>query len=232
MSSLLKSAALAGAVIFAAMPSMASAVTITFDDLAEGAVVTNQYAALGATFVANAFTGPGSSSSGSAWATNTDMHVSATDVGAFGTPSLVSGKVLHAFGGTYSPGWLGEDGDPSFFINFSTAINSFSAAFAGVSGGPDTRIFVYNGATLLGTVGGPATTTGQFVLSFSAASITRVAVAAGSFDDWVGVDNVTFTPVAAGGVPEPASWALMIGGFGLVGGAMRRRAAKASVSFA
>ncbi|WP_185965043.1 PEPxxWA-CTERM sorting domain-containing protein [Glacieibacterium frigidum] len=30
-----------------------------------------------------------------------------------------------------------------------------------------------------------------------------------------------------GGVPEPASWALMIGGFGLVGGAMRRRGANA-----
>jgi len=28
----------------------------------------------------------------------------------------------------------------------------------------------------------------------------------------------------AGPVPEPASWALMVGGFGLVGGAMRRRA--------
>ena len=29
----------------------------------------------------------------------------------------------------------------------------------------------------------------------------------------------------AGAVPEPASWAMMIGGFGLVGGAMRRRGA-------
>ena len=31
-------------------------------------------------------------------------------------------------------------------------------------------------------------------------------------------------------VPEPASWALMIGGFGLVGGAMRRRTLRASRS--
>jgi hypothetical protein len=28
-----------------------------------------------------------------------------------------------------------------------------------------------------------------------------------------------------GSVPEPASWAMMIAGFGLIGGAMRRRAA-------
>jgi hypothetical protein len=29
---------------------------------------------------------------------------------------------------------------------------------------------------------------------------------------------------AAAGVPEPASWAMLIAGFGLVGAAMRRRA--------
>ncbi|OJV29380.1 MAG: hypothetical protein BGO24_03985 [Sphingomonas sp. 67-36] len=34
----------------------------------------------------------------------------------------------------------------------------------------------------------------------------------------------------AGGVPEPATWAMMIAGFGLVGAAMRRR--KAQVRFA
>jgi len=34
--------------------------------------------------------------------------------------------------------------------------------------------------------------------------------------------------VTAGGVPEPATWALMIGGFGLAGAALRRRAAVAA----
>ena len=34
------------------------------------------------------------------------------------------------------------------------------------------------------------------------------------------------------GVPEPATWALMILGMGAVGGAMRRRSARASVAFA
>jgi len=45
----------------------------------------------------------------------------------------------------------------------------------------------------------------------------------------IGFENVADTAItattAAGAVPEPASWALMIAGFGLVGGAMRRRAA-------
>jgi hypothetical protein len=40
------------------------------------------------------------------------------------------------------------------------------------------------------------------------------------------LDNVQ----VSGAVPEPASWALMLGGFGLVGGAMRSR--KRSISFA
>ncbi len=37
------------------------------------------------------------------------------------------------------------------------------------------------------------------------------------------VFNVTGESLTAAGIPEPASWALMIGGFGLVGGALRRR---------
>jgi hypothetical protein len=40
-------------------------------------------------------------------------------------------------------------------------------------------------------------------------------------------DNVRlFASVPTAGIPEPASWALMIAGFGLVGGGLRRRVAK------
>ena len=35
--------------------------------------------------------------------------------------------------------------------------------------------------------------------------------------------SATFLTGGTGGVPEPANWALMIGGFGVVGGVMRRR---------
>lgn len=42
---------------------------------------------------------------------------------------------------------------------------------------------------------------------------------------WLGAN---FSLTTAGAVPEPASWALMIAGFGLVGSAMRRRVTKVS----
>lgn len=38
-----------------------------------------------------------------------------------------------------------------------------------------------------------------------------------------GLDDVEMTVTAVGGVPEPATWALMIGGFGLAGATLRRR---------
>lgn len=38
-----------------------------------------------------------------------------------------------------------------------------------------------------------------------------------------GLSDIYFTGEAVGLVPEPASWAMMLGGFGLLGGAVRRR---------
>jgi hypothetical protein len=43
--------------------------------------------------------------------------------------------------------------------------------------------------------------------------------------------SVTAPPVGSA-VPEPATWAMMIGGFGMVGGSMRYRRRKTTVSFA
>jgi len=191
--------------------SSAQATTLTFEDLSVGTTLSNQYSGFGVTFSANTFTGAGSSSSGEAWAANTDMTIvssTGSDVGGLGTPAgTVSGNILRSFAG-----WLSEDGDPSFLMTFSTPISSISAAFAGVSTAADVRLFAYDGATLLGTVAGSSS--GQFVLSFSSASITSVAIAPGSFNDWVGVDNITFQSV-----PEPSSMALMslIGIIGYVG---------------
>ena len=45
----------------------------------------------------------------------------------------------------------------------------------------------------------------------------------GGDDESWGLDNFSLRAVPPGGVPEPASWALMIAGFGLAGAALRRR---------
>jgi hypothetical protein len=50
----------------------------------------------------------------------------------------------------------------------------------------------------------------------------------GGADEGYGIDNVVFTyDGVPTGVPEPAAWALMLGGFGLAGAALRRRRASA-----
>ena len=204
-----------------AAAAQASAFTIDFENLAVGTTLAGQYTAVGATFSANAFSGPGSSTSGSAWASNTDMTIvssTGADVGGLGTPAgLVSGNILRSFAG-----WLTETGDPSFRVTFGGAgATTFSAAFAGVSTGADVRVFAYNGATLLSTIAG--STTGQFVLSYAAPKITSVVIAPGSFFDWVGVDNINFTLAP---IPEPETYALMGLGLGVV--ALARRRAKAA----
>jgi hypothetical protein len=207
----------------------AGAQTINFDDLAPGTTLGSQYASLGVTFAANAFSGAGSSSSGMPWATNTDMTVVSIDTGtlgvdfgALGVPSLVSKNILHHF-----LNWeTVEDGDASFNINLANPATSVSVTFAGVGGqaaAPDTRIFVYAGSTLLKTVAGslPNDNVGQLTLSFTGSGITRVAVAPGSFDDWVGVDNIVITPAVA--VPEPQTWALTLLGLTTFVWSRRRR---------
>jgi hypothetical protein len=209
------SAAAAGLLLAA---SHASATVIDFGGLAEGTVLANQYA--GVTFSANAFSGAGTSTSGADWATNTDMTITSSDVGGLGAPALVSGNVLHAFGNVYtSAGWLSEDGDPSFLITFATPISSISADFAGVAEPADVHLIAYDGATMLGDVTSDVLT-GQFTLSFAAASITSVAITPGSFNDWVGVDNINYTAAA---VPEVSTYAMMALGMGLL--AFKRRKA-------
>ena len=49
--------------------------------------------------------------------------------------------------------------------------------------------------------------------------------------NFVAFDDITFgSATAGGGVPEPATWALMIAGMGLAGGALRRRRSLAAVA--
>lgn len=65
---------------------------------------------------------------------------------------------------------------------------------------------------------------GMQTFTFNVANVTSFDFTAAG--DTAQYDNFVYTQGGAPGVPEPATWALMIGGLGLVGGAMRRRTAK------
>ena len=187
--------------------------------LANGAVLSNQYAASGVTFVPNFFSGSGGPTG--PWATNTDMTivtVGSSAAGAVGTPSLVSGHILRSF-----DNYLNENGDPSFSAVFSVPIYAFFADFAGVRTPSSVRP-VRVQRQHAGRHHGPASSSAQqFTLGFtSAVPITRVAITPGDFDDWVGVDNIRFV------IPEPSTYALA--GIALVacGAAKRRRTQQAA----
>jgi hypothetical protein len=92
-------------------------------------------------------------------------------------------------------------------------------------GASSNGIDVYFGSTLLGSfaesgVGLSNTAFSIKSIDFTASTAGALSfVAVGTSDSLGGfLDSVSLTPAPA---PEPASWAMMLGGFGLVGGAMR-----------
>lgn len=205
-----------GALALAAIAGTASAATrtINFDQDALGnaigdlTTIDNQYSAWGVTFTPDAFTG-------GSWASSTGMHATSTDVGGGYNPSL--GNVLHAF----STDWLNEDGDPSFLISFSTGITSISMDVIGDTGGRDglqTFIALFDASfTNIGFVDASGIGGVENISISGFGTAYYAAIAHGDFNDWVGVDNITYTEA----IPAPASLGLL-GLAGLVAGRRRR----------
>jgi hypothetical protein len=94
--------------------------------------------------------------------------------------------------------------------------------------------FTYTGPTQdLGngryTFGSALSRFGQTALDGFSAVTVKTDGAVGTL---IGSQGATGVPLAAVGVPEPASWALLIGGFGMVGFAARRRQQTVRVAYA
>lgn len=151
---------------------------------------------------------------------------------AFNTGDLV--KLSFVLGGSQR-----VQGSDNFFTRLIFNGGLFSQ---GISFGQGTGVL----ANLTGANGffAPTATFNRTVLStdpFGMSSFSFVATNAGSIrlgfgsnsQDNVGplLDNVTLD-ITSGAVPEPATWLMMIAGFGFIGAAMRRKRHTVSASFA
>ena len=134
---------------------------------------------------------------------------------AFTTP--ISGLVLHSYA---SPtGWLGENGDAVFRIDFSTPITFFSIDFGSVSTLGASGIFAVDGNNAV-IQSALVNVAGSSTLSLTLATPVRsIVITEGTYFDYVAVDNITFNVV-----PEPSTWAaLLTAGAGMLGMTWRSR---------
>jgi hypothetical protein len=143
-------------------------------------------------------------------------------------------------------GFLSIDGfnsccDDIFNLDVNNVL-TYSASFA-LGGVGSNRVFIAPAGATQNPVsfgpfeGGRATISVPLTLAQGSNTLTfrYTGFPQGTADEAFGISNLVVSGNAIiSGVPEPATWAMMIGGFGMVGGAMRsaRRKAKVSVSFA
>ena len=134
-----------------------------------------------------------------------------------------------------------------FFLSGGAVTMNYAAGFDKgfsfvYSSNSDAFINVYDGLNATGNVLATLNLTRQFdsgctagtYCNWSPIGVTFSGIAKsidfGGGADYVAYDDVTFGSATPGGVPEPATWAMLIGGFGVVGGALRRQ--RVRVSFA
>ena len=155
--------------------------------------------------------------------------------GAFFTTSPPDGTQAAFIQSVY-----GDIGTVSIALTGLTAGTSYTTSFYAAQRannfGNTPLIVSFNG-TLLGSFAAPSRdftlfTASNFLATGSTGTLTFAGAPSVTGDDDVIFDLVEVTAVTgeppapvSGAVPEPATWAMMIGGFGLIGGTMRRRRA-------
>ena len=106
----------------------------------------------------------------------------------------------------------------TFDIGNSTAINGQTPARIGAQVGPTLPTWNFGGGGDTGNAW--QSITYDFVADSAASELIFGGTLVGnSYPGYVGLDNVSVVDL---GVPEPGTWALMLMGFGALGGAIRR----------
>ncbi len=175
------------------------------------------------------------------FASEVDFRTTALDVGPFSLAGSGTNQVDRNFIDLQPPQFSVFDVDGTTFANlltnnnstvtitFDSAIFAFGADFGALNDDIARTEIVAAGDTLA-----PSITAGNQVRFFGFTSDTAFTTVTftGGPGDGFGVDNVSFGGLA-GGIPEPTTWAMLIFGFGAIGGAMRKkRKANVSVSYA
>ncbi len=180
----------------------ANAATINFGSFTAGTVLTNQVAGL--TFSMSG--GPTTATAPIVGYGYFDAVLSLNNSGNFGS---------------------GTDGYPTgatVTIDFASSVSGVSFTFNnyGNNTGNDSIYQAFDAANALISSGSLANVNGFSLVNVAGSGIKSLVISNGSGGgyNWVyGVGELTYN----GGVPEPAAWAMMLAGFGLVGAAMRRR---------
>ena len=195
-------------------------------------LVTNGNFSAGNTGFTTTYGQPGSAAQGSIFVTANPASVCNCFV-SIGDHTTGTGNMLLIDGGESNPGAFWSQ---SFAVVANSVYSvSFWASNAGTTGQrPIVRASV-NGLDVINTglipysTGNTATTWQGYAGTFNSGAATTVTfslfsdVPALFYNDFV-VDDISFTgPAVAQGVPEPATWAMMMLGFGALGGVMRRR---------
>ena len=187
---------------------------INFDDgaVGEGSILSNQYAAMGVHFLPNhTASGVPNPPSGSPFATNSAMDITNNNFGG-GIGAPLSGFVLHSLFG-----WSGENGNPTMTMVFNDRVQMLRMDVGG-NAYSDSGIFAVDTQSnaVYDSSFAPSGVNVTMILTPSTPTTTFVIVM-GAFDDWVGIDNISWTRAP---VPEPGTLTILVA---LASLALRRR---------